>query len=889
MMNEIGQTALSLLAPSPANVRELGGEWRVALAEPGQSDAIAYAAPDYSDVFWKKAYLPHLRYATTERDTVWYRHHFWLDAPLSSHTILRFGGAFYETHVWLNGHALGSHQGYFQPFGFDVSDVLQAGENVIAVQCHFPIEANALKRKTVVAGIFADWDCKPYPSAYYPNLPAPHEWRAPLGLWQPVHLQTCGAVLIESYNLFPELTGPHWETQSADSANIHVDLQVRNLTPLPQKVTLHLTIAPHNFDGETTAVRDWEINLDSLTHHRIGFDLTLSEPRLWFPWTHGTPHLYRATLWLDCGNDAPQELTQTFGVRSIEAEIDDQNWNWRLNGRRIFPRGSSYISEFYLDRANLKDMSRDLLLMREANLDLLRVHAHIGPVELYRLCDEQGMLVMCDFPLIWAYAYNLPPEDQDGFQANVQRQTGEMVGLLGSHPSIGLWAMHNEPPWSPDTIFVGSDMYIAQTNRQMNEAMAEQVRALDPTRPALAASGQYDRHLYSGWYTGHWRDNRDLRPAFPSEFGVQALPNLDSPFWETVNTAWPVSSDDPTWAYAGYQPMFWDHPGVGAPAQYATLSEYIQEGQEYQAFYTRYVIDQLRRKKFQPVNGYIHFVFNDCFPAITWATLDYYRHPKAGYHALAEVSRPTHVCIDFGDEAAIEAVFHLVYSKGMHFKADLYVVNDDYRLKGRAQLRWWLSPRSAGPFYNGLRRWLAPGMTILLPRADESALLVKTVEIPLTRSGEYTFHTQLTLAGRLLDENHYDLRVGAAPAHTMGTHRVPGFLISRIYEFGSLHATADGFMLRLHNSTMPALMQHLTELCVDGQLLDSSQVEVIHNGQARSASSITPETPLEFSTGEHLTLVVHTIRLSPGRHELKFVGQLFGIGEIEAHWSDQLT
>jgi hypothetical protein len=61
---------------------------------------------------------------------------------------------------------------------------------VVAVRCHFPVEAGAFKRKTAVAGIFTDWDCKPYPSTYYPNLPAPHEWTVPLGLWQPAHLQT---------------------------------------------------------------------------------------------------------------------------------------------------------------------------------------------------------------------------------------------------------------------------------------------------------------------------------------------------------------------------------------------------------------------------------------------------------------------------------------------------------------------------------------------------------------------------------------------------------------------------------------------------------------------------------------------------------------------------
>jgi len=174
MSRETSQPALALLSPLPAGARELDGEWRVAFPEPGQTEDNIYAAPDFADKHWKKSSLPHLRYATVERDTLWYRHRFWLEAPPSSeYTLLRFGGAFYETRAWLNGAALGAHQGYFQPFGYDISNTLQAGENVLAVRCRYPIEAGAFKRKTAVTGIFADWDCKPYPSMYYPNLPAP--------------------------------------------------------------------------------------------------------------------------------------------------------------------------------------------------------------------------------------------------------------------------------------------------------------------------------------------------------------------------------------------------------------------------------------------------------------------------------------------------------------------------------------------------------------------------------------------------------------------------------------------------------------------------------------------------------------------------------------------
>ncbi len=886
-MSEEQARTLTLLAPL-TDARALDGEWRVAFCPPETDDDCAYARADFDDSMWETVRLPHLRYATAERNRLCYRHRFSLDAlPRDGRMLLRFGGGFYETRVWLNGHELGSHQGYFQPFGFDVSDLLRVGENVIAVCCHSPVEAGRFKRKTAIAGVFTDWDCKPYPSTFYPHLPAPYEWTVPLGLWQPVHLQTTGNILIESFNLFPEVTNPRW-TDGADSAQVRAALQLRNLTHARQDAHIAIDVAPHNFAGDAVARGERDIVLDGDANPLLEFPLTIPQPRLWFPWTHGTPNLYRVRLSLSCNETAPQQMVQVFGVREIRAVVDAEHWQWRLNGRPIFPKGSNYISEFYLDRVSIDGLRRDLALVRGANLDLLRVHAHIGPDEFYRLCDERGVMVMCDFPLIWTYAHGLPANEQAEFESSVGTQVEDMVHLLGSHPSIVLWSIHNEPPWTPDGSFLGGELHAAQTNQATDERAADRVRRLDATRPVIAASGQYDQHLYHGWYTGSWRDNRNLHPTFPTEFGVQALPKLDSPFWGTVNAHWPVDVDDPSWAHAGYQSLFWVSPGIGAPAQYASLAEYVKESQAYQAFYIRYAIDQWRRLKFNPVGGYLHFLLTDGWPAITWSVLDYYRYPKAGYDALAAASRPVHVCIDLEDGYTVEGAYHLVYAPDARFKANLHLVNDDYRQSGRVQLNWWMERQGGGRLHRWLRRQFASGMRLELPPADEGARLVKSVEIPPGGSGEYAFCVRLTQNGRVLDENRYEFRVGVAPPRRGATRYVPGFLVSRVYEFGSLRHTADGFTFRLRNPAMPVPLQQLIELRVDGISIDLARIQVIRGGQARDAVTITAETPFEIPSGEPLTVVVSEHSLEPGPHRLEAAARLLGFGEIGARWRDHL-
>jgi beta-mannosidase len=890
---------LSLLAPLPNVSRPLDGEWRMTSSHNGDGLERGYADPAFDDSSWTPTRLPSLHYATAERDTLWYRCHFvgdlsgLRDLTGLERIILRFGGAFYRTRVWLNGVELGAHEGYFQPFGFDVTDYLQDGDNVLAVRCRFPVEAGSFKRKTAVAGIFADWDCKPYPSTFYPHLPAPNEWTVPIGIWQPVSLHATGPVLVESFNIFPTVINPDWQSAHAEAATLKVVADVRNLAADSQCAELELNIAPHNFvERDVISLHNQSLKLAGSEHRTLDFNLTLPRPRLWFPWTHGEPCLYKARLQIS--NLQPpisnlqSPVSKTFGIRAVEAVIGHERWEWRLNGRRIFPKGSNYVSDFYLDRVTVEGLRRDLELAREANLDLLRAHAHIAPTDFYRLCDEQGLMVMCDFPLIWTYAFNLPPEEEAAFRAAVHEQVADMTGLLASHPSIILWSMHNEPPWTPDGSFLGSEVHQTGTNRQMDEASANLTGALDPTRPVIAASGERDQHLYHGWYTGHWQDNRQLRPTFPTEFGVQALPNLASPFWATVNTNWPVDADDPSWAHAGYQSLFWAGPGVGPPSHFESLADYVAESQAYQAFFIRYTIDQWRRQKFQPVGGYIHFLFTDGWPAITWSVLDYYRLPKAGYRALAEASRPVHLSLDVEPGFTVEGGFHLAYRLGERLVVGLYLINDDYRLAGLVTVRWWIERRDRRRF-NRIRKWLAKRIRAALPGAESGAAFVQSIELPLTGAGDYALNVEAVQDGRVLTANRLEFRVGAERRRTKPSRRVPGLLVNKVYQAGSLRHTEDGFTFSLRNPVMPVILQGLAGLRVDGQSIEVSQVEFVYGGLSRRASTITPQAPLDIPSNVQFAVVVRQRSLAPGEHELELTADFAGLGEISAKVRDKLV
>src|ERR1041384_2301754 len=104
------------LTQRPAGRRELVG-WEAVWMPLGEGEAEGLASGIGAG--WKPIEVPRQLAATEGRQSIWYRTEF----PRPDHAgriVLRVGGAFLATNVWLNGKLLGSHYGHLAPFGFDL-------------------------------------------------------------------------------------------------------------------------------------------------------------------------------------------------------------------------------------------------------------------------------------------------------------------------------------------------------------------------------------------------------------------------------------------------------------------------------------------------------------------------------------------------------------------------------------------------------------------------------------------------------------------------------------------------------------------------------------------------------------------------------------------------
>jgi len=750
---------LSLFPSQALNRQELNAGWRMAIATLGEGEDRGFPRLDCDDDAWAPVEVPRLHGATSGNEAIWYRTRF----PRPRHrqrTLLRFDGAFLVANVWLNGRLLGSHYGYFAPFSFDISSFLLE-ENVLAVCVEAPVELD-LSAKRHLMGLFNDSETKPYPSRELGRLGEQYVWHVPMGLWRPVSLEQVGHVVAEWLHCESRV-------EQGNLARLALRLRLRNLDGRIMTGELAIRVAPENFEGGTPLEMRRAFRLNGHDVQDVLVEVGLTDPQLWCPWTQGEPALYRAELEVTADERRSASLRERFGIRDVSLQTRAEGWTFAVNGRPMFMRGANYGSQFFLDAAADDLIKSDLDLAKQANMDLLRLNAHVEPPALYDNADRSGMLLWQDLPLIGSYVHRAEARSLAFFREAVLTQAEELMHLGYNHPSIVTYAIHADPPWSHSLRWLG-ERHTEQLNRDVDEEAAALLRSLDPSRPVLPGSGDQDLHCQLGWSHGHWRDLADLSPAFVSEVGAQALPNGNSPVWRHLNRGWPVADDDESWRYAGYQPDEWSASGIGRPSAHPSRDACIRASQEYQAHLLHFAVDRFRRQKFAHCGGVLVSQLVDGFPAISAALLDHARRPKRAYRSVADAFAPLYLTVDLPEnQAAVDGLL-LRLARGELQHLRIVCINDDPTLEGRARLRWRIERERAHEtsVWRELRGWFARRRFsgndwITIPDQRDPAMVVAEPLVRLHADGLYRVTAELDVAGKPIAHMEHRFLVGDPP------------------------------------------------------------------------------------------------------------------------------
>jgi beta-mannosidase len=603
---------------------DLSGTWRAALADDDlRRSGIGL---DTDDSTWAEITVPghwraHPDFAASDGPLL-YRTRFDLEPPdeATRHFVV-FDGIFYQADVWLDGAYLGDPEGYFFPHAYDISDLARLQrEHVLAVElaCTPPGDRSA---KRAITGVFQDWDCLD-PS-----------WN-PGGIWRPVRIETTGPVRIETLRVL---------CRDADIDRAVVDVVAVLDSDAGRTVKVRTEVG-----GQPERELEYGVAKGANT---VEWSFGIDGPELWWPWALGGQPLTDVAVTVECEGEVSHSRTVRTGLRQIGLH----DWRLSVNGERLFVKGANLgPTRMALAEATPEELRRDVMLAKEAGLDLLRIHGHITRPELYDAADELGMLVWQDFPLQLGYHRSV--------RRQAVRQAAEAVNVLGHHPSIAVWCGHNEPVGSSN----GHDRSVSYLLRQetpftwnrtvLDRSVKRAFEKNDQSRPVIAHSGVAphppqldgtDSHLYFGWYHGHERDLPGFAATVPrmvrfvSEFGAQAVPN-DAAFMRPE--LWPDLEWDQLAEHHSLQKAIFDRRVP--PAEYMTFASWRNATQMYQATLVKHHVEHLRRLKYRPTGGFCVFSLADSHPAVTWSVLGHDRSAKHGYYALVEACRPVIVVAD---------------------------------------------------------------------------------------------------------------------------------------------------------------------------------------------------------------------------------------------------
>jgi beta-mannosidase len=551
---------------------------------------------------------------------------------LEKEYILRFKGVDYFADVWLNGKYVGHHEGYFQPFEFNVTKHILKGINTLIVKVNSPKEdpKDWPHDKRYIKGVFGHHDVRP--GGWSPKY---GQMMGTGGIWNDVELIVTDGIRVKGVKVVSKLSGL-----------VKAVLEVENYVGRP--VVADIVARIHESGGSKKAQKKIRIRLKPGLN-TIKTQLKIKNPKLWWTWDLGKQTLYEAKVAVEVKNvmEVKDVKAVRFGIREIRK---DKGGNWLLNGRRVFVRGTNIIPEEYLSTYTKERIAKDILLLKEANVNAVRVHAHVNREEFYKACDEAGIMVWQDFALQWEY------KDTPAFKKEAVKQIKDMVNLLYNHPSIVLWGCHNES---------------IKGKKSLDKLLFNAVRSLDSTRLVMPSS-DFNEHPYPGWFWGKMEYFFAMPGGvLPSEFGAMALPNLAAlkKMFEPKDL-WP-----PNWIKWAkkdftYEQMF----HIAKVRKGTSIFEFINNSQDYQAKMIKFVIELYRLKKFIGAAGIFHFMFLEPWPCISYSVVDYYRAPKRGFYALKAAFQPLIVIANLNRD---------IFGLTRKIEGEFYVVNDrEEQLKG---------------------------------------------------------------------------------------------------------------------------------------------------------------------------------------------------------------
>ncbi|MEO9501371.1 beta-mannosidase [Nonlabens ulvanivorans] len=551
------------------------------------------------------------------------------------HITINFEGIDTYASIELNGHEILETDNAFLNWQVDVKAFLEE-ENELYVTIKSPIEIEKQKAEanpyTLPEGnrVYTRKAQYQYGWDWGPKLNT-------MGIWKPVYLEA-----YDDFKIDDVYIKQNFVQDSTANLTAQIKLSDKRTELLHYKIKVNDSLYWEQ-DYQPKAQEDeFEIHFE------------IPQVQLWWPHNIGEPYLYDIEVLVYKEGKLIDSQKLKTGIRTIELvnEPDEHGTSFffKVNDVPVYMKGANYIPQNSMQDLVTDDHYEKLLSdVKEANMNMLRVWGG-GIYEndiFYEKCDEKGILVWQDF----MFACTMYPGNAR-FRESVTNEITQQITRLRNHSSIALWCGNNETSeawhnwgWQEGRSQAERDSIWEDYRAIFQIAMPKYVSELT-NEPYWESSPEYgrgnpkyefegDAHDWRVWHDAYpFEHFEEHVPRFMSEFGFQSHPSYEAIRYINNDGTINIKSDD----YSSHQKhargnelireyMERDFPVPTNDEDYVYVSQLLQ------AYGISKGIQAHRRAK--PYNmGTLYWQLNDCWPVVSWSSIDYFGNWKALHYQV---------------------------------------------------------------------------------------------------------------------------------------------------------------------------------------------------------------------------------------------------------------
>ena len=438
---------------------------------------------DYSDENWYNVCLPHdfsIPYFMEQSfytGVGWYRKTFEISADQAQSIVkLDFEGVFHTIDLYINGEKVGTHQGGYTGFEFNITPYIHEGENILA------------------ARVDNTWNPQLAPRAGDHNFTG--------GIYRNVNLITENPVHVTWYGTFAQTPNV-----SKASSDLRMQAEVENLKE--SSVSAHVRHTLKDADGQIVA--QFSSSAVAIEPGEIhNFDDTYSSIANPHLWSVDDPYLYTVVTEVFEGETLVDSVTTSMGFRWCEWTADR---GFFLNGEHVWINGVNAHQDHagWCNAVSDSALERDVEMVKEAGFNFIRGSHYPHSPSYTQACDENGILYWSE-AAFWfiggaggegtgessadyrSNGYPTVAADQPAFEQSCMDMLEDMIRIHRNHPSIVVWSMGNETFFQ--NVVDDSGVNTNEKKKALITRMCKKAKELDPTRAAGLGGTQregYDR------------------------------------------------------------------------------------------------------------------------------------------------------------------------------------------------------------------------------------------------------------------------------------------------------------------------------------------------------------------------------------------------------------